>query len=99
IGGVVERRALKLGLVAALVLALFGAVLASRAAIARARAHADRAPAPDVTAPEGTRIRVQVLNATAVRGLARRATMLLRDRGFDVVEIGTWTQQLDSTLV
>ena len=31
---------------------------------------------------------MQVLNATKTRGLARRATMLLRDRGFDVVEIG-----------
>ena len=35
------------------------------------------------------RIRVQVLNATQTRGLARRATRLLRDRGFDVVELGT----------
>lgn len=44
-------------------------------------------------------MRVQVLNATSVRGLARRATMHLRDRGFDVLEIGTATEQLDSTLV
>ena len=42
----------------------------------------------EVRAPEGVRIRVQVLNATKTRGLARRATMLLRDRGFDVVENG-----------
>lgn len=50
-------------------------------------------------APEGVRIRVEVLNATRVRGLARRATMHLRDRGFDVVEIGTSAEQRDSTIV
>ena len=50
-------------------------------------------------APEGVRIRVQVLNTTKTRGLARRATRLLRDRGFDVVEIGTTTPMLDTTLV
>ena len=94
-----ERRALRLGLVAALGVVLLGAVLASRAAIGRARAHPDRAPAPDVNAPPGTRIRVQVLNATNVSGLARRATMQLRDRGFDVLDIGTWNQQIDTTLV
>jgi LytR cell envelope-related transcriptional attenuator len=53
----------------------------------------------EVRAPEGVRIRVQVLNATTTRGLARRATMLLRDRGFDVVENGTLTQLRDTTLV
>jgi hypothetical protein len=52
-----------------------------------------------VNAPQGQRIRVQVLNATTTRGLARRATMHLRDRGFDVVEMGTSGDQLDSTLV
>jgi hypothetical protein len=53
----------------------------------------------EVRAPEGVRIRVQVLNATKTRGLARRATMLLRDRGFDVVENGTLSQLRDTTLV
>ena len=50
-------------------------------------------------APEGVRVRVQVLNTTKTRGLARRATRLLRDRGFDVVEMGTTTPMLDTTLV
>jgi hypothetical protein len=50
-------------------------------------------------APPGQRVRVQVVNATKVRGLARRATRWLRDRGFDVVEVGTTSQQLESTLV
>jgi len=50
-------------------------------------------------APRGVRVRVQVLNATTVNGLARRATRWLRDRGFDVVEIGATRQRLDSSLV
>ena len=50
-------------------------------------------------APPGQRVRVQVVNATTVRGLARRATRWLRDRGFDVVEVGNSAQQLDETLV
>ncbi len=50
-------------------------------------------------APSGVRIRVQVLNATDIRGLAQRATDVLRDKGFDVVEIGTNREKMDSTLV
>jgi LytR cell envelope-related transcriptional attenuator len=53
----------------------------------------------DVRAPNGQRIRVQVLNTTKTRGLARRATRLLRDRGFDVVELGTVGPTMDTTLV
>jgi len=65
----------------------------------RARSEPKRAAPPDASAPQGERVRVQVLNATTVRGLARRATMHLRDRGFDVVEMGTSPDQRDSTLV
>ncbi|MBV9879862.1 MAG: LytR C-terminal domain-containing protein [Gemmatirosa sp.] len=50
-------------------------------------------------APDGVRIRVQVVNATRTRGLARRATKWLRGRGFDVVEVATTSEQLDSSLV
>ena len=50
-------------------------------------------------APSGVRVRVQVLNATSTRGLAQRATDHLRDKGFDVVEIGTNREKMDSTLV
>lgn len=50
-------------------------------------------------APPGQRVRVQVVNATRVRGLARRATHWLRDRGFDVVEMGNAPEQLDTSLV
>lgn len=37
-------------------------------------------------APKGVRIRVRVLNSTAIDGLAKRATSVLRDHGFDVVD-------------
>ncbi len=53
----------------------------------------------DEKAPPGTRIKVEVLNATTTKGLARRATLFLRDRGFDVVAIGTAAQQRAVTTV
>jgi LytR cell envelope-related transcriptional attenuator len=53
----------------------------------------------DAEAPPDVRIRVEVLNATRVRGLARRATMHLRDRGFDVVYVGTSRDVRDTTVV
>jgi LytR cell envelope-related transcriptional attenuator len=37
------------------------------------------------SAPRGQTVVVEVLNSSGVTGLARRATFLLRDRGFDVV--------------
>lgn len=82
---------------ALLILVLLVAVIATRTAV-RHRG-VQRPPPPDVNAPPNTRVRVQVLNATTLRGLARRATMHLRDRGFDVLEIGTAPEQRDSTLV
>jgi hypothetical protein len=54
---------------------------------------------PDRLVPEDTRIRVEVLNATPVRGLARRATFHLRDLGFDVVRFAGDPAPRDSTLV
>ena len=72
-------------------------------------ATADSLPAPVLPAaddtlarpPAGPRIRVQVVNATTTRGLGRRATFYLRDRGWDVVEIGTAAarDRRDDTLV
>ncbi len=53
----------------------------------------------DAKAPPNTRIKIEVLNATTTKGLARRATLFLRDRGFDVVAIGTANQQQDQTVV
>jgi hypothetical protein len=57
------------------------------------------ATAQSPRAPDGVRIRVQVLNTTRTRGLAGRAARALRDRGFDVVEIGTVGPALDTTVV
>ena len=57
------------------------------------------APQPTAAAPAGTRMRVEVLNASTVRGLARRATIHLRDEGFDVVQSGTTNERRDSTLI
>ena len=93
-----ERRALRRIGVVALAVLLVAVVVATRSALRGGRA-VDRPPPPDVNADTQTRVRVEVLNATNVRGLARRATMHLRDRGFDVLEIGTWNQRLDTTLV
>ena len=53
----------------------------------------------NVVAPPGVRIKVEVQNATATRGLARRATLYLRDRGFDVVSFGNASERRDSTIV
>ena len=50
-------------------------------------------------APGDVRIRVQVLNATGTRGLAQRATEHLRDKGFDVVDVGNNREKMDSTLI
>ncbi len=56
------------------------------------------APA-DARAPEGTRIKVEVFNGTRTTGLARRATLYLRDRGFDVVGSGTNSEPRATTVV
>ncbi len=42
----------------------------------------------DVIANPRERVRVQILNAGGVAGMAREATGVLRDAGFDVVEFG-----------
>lgn len=42
----------------------------------------------DVIANPRERVRVEVLNAGGVAGMAREATEVLRDAGFDVVEFG-----------
>jgi hypothetical protein len=52
-----------------------------------------------VYAPKGVRIKVEVVNATRTRGLGRRATLFLRDAGFDVVRVTTDTARRDTTLV
>lgn len=62
----------------------------------------DVTPASSLHEPRwagGARITVEVLNATKVRGLARRAALTLRDQGFDVVSTGTNRDPFDSTQV
>ena len=91
---------------AGVLLVLVLVVLGAAAWVARARSGRAGPLLPRIMsgaaasrAPDGVRIRVQVLNTTRTRGLARQATRLLRDRGFDVVETGTTSPPLDSTLV
>ena len=52
-----------------------------------------------VLVPDNVRIKVEVLNASGQRGLARRATFALRDAGFDVVRFDNAAETRDSTLV
>jgi hypothetical protein len=92
---------MKKRLVAAVAAALAVGIAGSAVAL-----HARRAAAAPLSfvsalprAPEGQRVRVQVLNTTKTRGLARRATRLLRDRGYDVVEIGTIGPTIDTSVV
>jgi hypothetical protein len=92
----VERRALKRW-AAAVVVVLLGSVAVL--VVRHGRMSGRHLGFGDARAPAETRIRVEVINTTRVRGLARRATMHLRDRGFDVVETGTQSKTLDSTLV
>lgn len=49
--------------------------------------------------PSSDRVRVEVLNGTNTRGLARRATVAMRDAGFDVVSSGNATEHPDSSVV
>ncbi len=79
------------------------ALLAAGCRKADTRAGAPLTPAAiDTTvghAPAGVRIKVEVLNASRNRGAARRATLLLRDRGYDVVSMGTTRLQQTETVV
>lgn len=83
------------------VIGLIALAAVGASAIVQMRTHRDPAapPPPRIRAPDSVRIRVQVLNATKIHGLARRATMLLRDRGFDVVETGNVNDMRDTTVV
>ncbi len=88
-----------------LVAAISGGVLRERASRVDA---ADDSGASDTLAmrparvvPDSVRIKVEVINATSTRGLGRLATAWLRDKGFDVVGIGTApaAERRDSTVV
>ena len=92
-----SRTLRRVAILGVLVLLLAGAFIVRAATTGRAPA--PRAVAPDASTTNVERIKVEVLNATDVRGLARRATMVLRDKGFDVLYMGSASERLDSTLV
>ncbi|HET7564810.1 MAG TPA: LytR C-terminal domain-containing protein [Gemmatimonadaceae bacterium] len=97
-----RRRRFILGAVLICVLGAIAWYVIPRATRHRGPAWLSSAPTqqtPDAHAPDGVRIKVEVLNATRTTGLARRATLHLRGRGFDVVETGTSRDTRDSTLV
>lgn len=88
---------------------IIGGLLALAAVVFLVR---DMLPRPEVAArgeapvarikrvvPASDRVRVEVLNGTSTRGLARRATAAMRDAGFDVVSSGNATERPDSSLV
>jgi hypothetical protein len=49
--------------------------------------------------PEGVRVKVEVVNASGERGIARRTMHYLRERGLDVVSVGNSKERLDSSVV
>ncbi len=81
-----------------------GALLIGSGAIARIyhrsgpRLRASQASTGRVV-PAGVRIKVEVLNATDTKGLARRAMLALRDAGFDVVFFGNSAERADTTRI
>jgi len=80
-------------------LVLIGALLAA-AATAMALPVGKSLRRANASPREGSpRVRVQVLNTTKTRGLARRAMLYLRDQGFDVVDVGSSRPAVDTTLV
>jgi LytR cell envelope-related transcriptional attenuator len=86
-------------LIGAAVLVVIGVAGAVWRAHSVAPPPAPYAERPRAIVPAGVRIRLEVVNATRTRGLARRATFLLRDLGFDVVRFTTDSVRRDTTLV
>ena len=84
------RTTLSIGVIGFIVAAATAAALPAQRSLSRAATH---------SGPSTPRVRGQGLNATRTRGLARRAMLYLRDQGFDVLEIGTTSPTLDTTLV
>jgi hypothetical protein len=94
--------------IAALVLLAVGAmsvygVRAWRTKVGSAggEAASDISVRPARVVPDSVRIKVEVVNATATRGLGRLATAWLRDKGFDVVSTTTASEKdrRDSSVV
>jgi len=49
--------------------------------------------------PSDVRVKVEVVNASGERGMARRTMHYLRERGLDVVSVGNTKEHLDSSVV
>jgi len=94
-----RRRWIAAGVVAAAVVAAAAVIAVRREGAPAQETALGRLVTRPVAAPPNTRVRVEVINATRTRGLARRATRLLRDRGFDVVTYTTSDATQDSTTV
>lgn len=93
-----EQRALKRLVLAGVLVAVAG--LTTWTYASRGWRSRDGGPAPSGVqriVPVDTRIRVEVLNGTNVRGLARRASLYLRDLGFDVVRFDQDTTSTRAT--
>lgn len=101
LGALIERWGIRILVALVLLGALIGgAVVATRRPAARPGGVVVALGSSDARAPAGVRVRVEVLNASRVVGLARRATLYLRDRGYDVVESGNAAgARRDTTLV
>jgi LytR cell envelope-related transcriptional attenuator len=74
-------------LVAVLVGSLAAGLMGGRAGVVAAKGPAGDSAGRHAARPAG-RVRVEVLNASGVPGLAAQGRTLLRDRGFDVVQVG-----------
>lgn len=92
---------LLVGVVAVLGAAGSGAVwMASRSPVPPSRAASAAVDADTMRLLGDTvRVKIEVLNASGERGLARRATFYMRDRGFDVVNMGNANERVDSSVV
>jgi hypothetical protein len=87
-------------LVGALALLAFGAARARVPRWLPVFTGGQRTSAPvERVVPAGTRVKVELFNATDTRGLARTAVAVLRDAGFDVVFFGNTAERHDSTVV
>ena len=85
-------------------LAIGGVLLVASGALARLYLRSGpRLRSPDAPrghlVPAGAHVRVEVLNATDTKGLARRAMLVLRSAGFDVVFFGNSTERADTTRI
>ena len=98
-----ERGPVTRGIAIGCAIIVIAVLMASASAVRQLMQKRHAAPRTDtvatLAAPPNSRIRVEVLNATPTRGLARRATRFLRDQGFDVVDMGTANEPVDTIVV